>query len=89
MPVEQFNAGVELIKSLMEQYDIPLKNILRHKDIVSDITHHSNSTLCPGKFFPYIEQLDALRNGKPFFDIGEDYKYIKEISFHSQKRFFT
>jgi len=25
MPIEQFNAGVELIKNLMEQYDIPLK----------------------------------------------------------------
>ncbi len=54
------------------------KNILRHKDIVSDITHHSNSTLCPGKNFPYLELLDALRNGEPFFDIGEDYPYINE-----------
>jgi len=93
MPIEQFNAGVELIKSLMEQYNIPLKNILRHKDVVSDITHHSNSTLCPGKNFPYIELLDALRNGEPFpeinsgqaFDIGEDYKYIKEIKYLKEK----
>jgi hypothetical protein len=23
--------------------------------------------------------LDALRNGEPFFDIGEDYPYIKEV----------
>jgi len=85
MPMEQFNAGAKLIKNLMEQYDIPLKNILRHKDIVSDITHHSNSTLCPGKFFPFIELLDALRNGEPFFDIGEDYKYIKEIKYLKEK----
>jgi len=85
MPIEQFNAGVKLIKNLMEQYGIPLKNILRHKDVVSDITHHSNSTLCPGKLFPYTELLDALRNGEPFFDIGEDYKYIKEIKYLKEK----
>ena len=85
MPVEQFNAGVKLIKVLMEQYDIPLKNILRHRDIVSDITHHSNSTLCPGRNFPYKEMLDALRNGEPFFDIGEDYPYIKEIKCLKEK----
>ena len=85
MPIEQFNAGVEFIKSLMEQYDIPLKNILRHKDIVSDITHHSNSTLCPGKNFPYIELLDALSDGEPFFDIREDYPYIKEIKYLKEK----
>ena len=23
--------------------------------------------------------LDALRDGEPFFDIGEDYPYIKEV----------
>ncbi|MEF3244729.1 MAG: S-layer homology domain-containing protein [Caldisericaceae bacterium] len=23
--------------------------------------------------------LDALRNGEPFFDIGEGYKYINEV----------
>ena len=86
MPMKQFNAGVKLIKVLMEQYDIPLKNILRHKDVISDITHHSNSTLCPGKSFPYLELLDALRNGEPFFDIGEDYSYIKEIKYLKEKR---
>ena len=85
MPVKQFNAGVKLIKVLMEQYNIPLKNILRHKDVVSDITHHSNSTLCPGKNFPYKEILDALRNGEPFFDIGEDYLYIKEMKYLKEK----
>jgi len=79
MPVEQFNAGIELIKSLMKQYDIPLMNILRHRDVVSDITHTSNSTECPGKNFPYISMLDALRDGEPFFDIGEDYPYINEV----------
>jgi len=28
--------------------------------------------------------LDALRDGEPFFDIGEDYPYIKEVKFLKQ-----
>jgi len=79
MPIEQFNACVTLIKSLMKQYNIPLTNILRHRDVVSDLTHTSNSTECPGKNFPYVHLLDALRDGEPFFDIGEDYPYINEV----------
>ena len=87
MSTEQFNSGVTLIKSLMKQYNIPLTNILRHRDVVSDITHTTNSTECPGKNFPYIHLLDALRDGEPFpeinsgqaFDIGEDYPYINEV----------
>ena len=85
MPLEQFNAGTELIKELMNRYNIPLRNVLRHKDIVSDITHKANSTLCPGKNFPFIQILDALRDGEPFFDIGEDYPYIKEIKYLKEK----
>jgi hypothetical protein len=84
MPIEQFNAGVKLIKDLMKQYNVPLASGLRHKDIVSDITHRANSTECPGKNFPYVPMLDALRNGEPFFDIGEDYPYIKEVKFLKQ-----
>jgi len=79
MPTEQFNTGVELIKSLMKQYNVPLINILRHRDVVSDLTHTANSTECPGKNFPYVQMLDALRDGEPFFDIGEDYPYINEV----------
>ena len=79
MPTEQFNAGVKLIKTLMEEYNIPLINVIRHRDVVSDISHTANSTECPGKNFPYVHLLDALRNGEPFFDIGEDYPYIKEV----------
>ena len=79
MPAEQFNAGVKLIKTLMEKYNVPLINVLRHRDVVSDITHTANSTECPGKNFPYIHMLDAFRNGEPFFDIGEDYLYINEV----------
>jgi len=79
MPIEQFNAGVKLIKDLMKRYNVPLTNILRHRDIVSDITHRTNSTECPGKNFPYVHMLDTLRDGEPFFDIGEDYPYINEV----------
>ena len=84
MPTEQFNAGVKLISALMKQYNVPLENVLRHKDIVSDITHKINSTECPGKNFPYVHMLDALRDGEPFFDIGEDYPYIAEVKFLKQ-----
>jgi N-acetyl-anhydromuramyl-L-alanine amidase AmpD len=79
MPIEQFNAGVKLIKTLMEEYNVPLINVLRHRDVVSDISHTANSTQCPGKNFPYVHMLDALRDGEPFFDIGEDYPYINEV----------
>jgi len=84
MPTKQFNAGVKLIKTLMQQYNIPLINVLRHRDVVSDITHTTNSTECPGKNFPYIPMLDTLRDGEPFSDIGEDYPYIAEVKFLKQ-----
>jgi N-acetyl-anhydromuramyl-L-alanine amidase AmpD len=84
MPTEQFNAGIQLIKTLMSEYNVPLVNVLRHRDVVSDITHTANSTECPGKNFPYIHILDALRDGEPFFDIGEDYPYINEVKFLKQ-----
>ena len=79
MTTEQFNAGVNQIKSIMKQYNVPLINILRHRDVVSDISHTANSTECPGKNFPYVHMLDALRDGEPFFDIGEDYPFITEV----------
>jgi len=79
MPTEQFNAGVVLIKKLMKQFNVSLINVIRHRDVVSDITHTASSTECPGKNFPYVQMLDALTNGEPFFDIGEDYPYIKEV----------
>ena len=79
MPTEQFNAGVELIRALMKQYNVSLINVLRHRDVVSDLTGKTNSTQCPGKNFPYVHMLDALRDGEPFFDIGEDYPYINEV----------
>jgi len=84
MPSEQFTAGVELIRALMKQYNVPLINVLRHRDIVSDLTGRTNSTQCPGKNFPYVHMLDALRDGEPFFDIGEDYPYITEVKFLKQ-----
>ena len=92
MPTEQFNAGIKLIKTLLEKYNVPLTNVLRHRDVVSDITHTAGSTECPGKNFPYIHMLDALRDGEPFpeinsgqaFDIGEDYKCINEVKFLKQ-----
>ena len=68
----------------MKQYNVPLSNVLRHRDVVSDISHTANSTECPGKNFLYVQMLDALRDGEPFFDIGEDYPYIAEVKFLKQ-----
>ena len=79
MPEEQFNAGIKLIKTLIKEYGVPLINVLRHRDVVSDITHRINSTECPGKNFPYARLLDDLRNEVPFFDIEEDYPYLNEL----------
>ena len=79
MPTEQFNAGIKLTRTLMKEYNILLINVIRHRDVASDLAHTANSTECPGKNFPYIHLLDALRDGEPFFDIGEDYPYINEV----------
>ena len=80
MPKAQFDAGVVLVKRLMYAFNIPVKSVLRHKDVVSDITHRANSTLCPGKNFPYISFLSCL-NDKVFGDIAPDYPYYREIEF--------
>lgn len=58
---------------------MPLAKVLRHEDIFSDITHQANSTECPGKNFPYVPMLDALRDSEPFFGIRDDYPYINEV----------
>ena len=84
MPIEQFNTGVFLIKKLMEKYKLSLKNVIRHMDVVSDLTKKTNSTQCPGKNFPYIHFLEALKYGEGFFDVGEDYPYIAEVKFLKQ-----
>ncbi len=80
MPKAQFEAGVALVRKLVYMFDVPIKNVLRHKDVISDITHRANSTLCPGKNFPYVSLL-SLINKTPFEDIPPDYKYFKEIEF--------
>ena len=69
---------------LMSEYNVPLINVLRHRDVVSDISHTANSTQCPGKNFTYVYILDAVRDGEPFFDVGEDYPYIAEVKFLKQ-----
>ena len=54
-------------------------------EAVNNLTRRTNSTLCPGKNFPFIHFLDSLRNGGPFFGIGEDHPYIKEIKYLKEK----
>ncbi len=76
----QFESGAMLVRKLMHLYGVPLKNVLRHKDVVSDITHRANSTLCPGKNFPYIKMLSALSE-HAFEDISPVYPYYEEVEF--------
>jgi len=77
MTKEQFSAGVNLIKDLVSKYGIKSENVLRHKDVVSDATGLRNSTLCPGKNFPYEEMLVSVFS--IFKDIEENYPYKEEI----------
>jgi len=79
MPVAQLNAGVKLIKTLQETFNTTPLNILRHKDIVSDITGRINSTECPGKNFPYTEIIKAITTEAPFADVGNAYLYLYEL----------
>lgn len=51
----QYNSLVKLLKSLTQQYSIPLYNIRRHKDIKTRITE------CPGSNFPLYKILSELR----------------------------
>ena len=43
----QLDAGETLTSMLAKKYNIPIQNIMEHKDIVA--------TDCPGKFFPWIK----------------------------------
>lgn len=51
----QFESLIKLIEILCLQYNIPLSNIRRHKDI------GGCSTECPGKNFPYYKLLVELK----------------------------
>ncbi|BAL81533.1 N-acetylmuramoyl-L-alanine amidase [Caldisericum exile] len=63
MQVAQFDAGVKLLKDIVKRYDIKSENVVRHKDVISDETGRRNSTLCPGKYFPYEEMLNTVFAG--------------------------
>lgn len=51
----QFDALLKLISILRKQYNIPLNNIRKHKDIAGKITE------CPGNNFPFPKLLAGLR----------------------------
>lgn len=55
MPKEQFEALVDLTRTLMDRYDIPPEKVVEHGKLQGE------STLCPGKFFPYLEFRQAIR----------------------------
>ena len=51
----QFDALVKLISVLREQYNVPIRNIRKHKDIEGKITE------CPGANFPFDRLLAELK----------------------------
>lgn len=51
----QFDALVKLISVLREQYNVPIRNIRKHKDIEGKITE------CPGAGFPFDRLIAELR----------------------------
>lgn len=52
---EQFASLVQLIQTLMADYDIPVDHIRRHDDVPG------KHTACPGSNFPFSRLLSALR----------------------------
>jgi N-acetyl-anhydromuramyl-L-alanine amidase AmpD len=77
MPKAQFDSGVRLVRELIGKYRIPVNGVMRHKDVISDITGRPNSTKCPGKNFPYVEFIKKI--ALPFEDIDINYLYFEEI----------
>jgi len=77
MPMEQFNAGVKLIKDLLKRFNIPIENIELHRDIAP--------TLCPGKHFPFDDMLEGIKRTDINTDVdinNEDIvEYDKAIKF--------
>jgi hypothetical protein len=52
----QFDSLIKLINLLRKQYNIPVANIYRHKDVAERYTE------CPGENFPFYRLLRDLRN---------------------------
>jgi len=56
MPDAQLKGLIDSIWSISQELNIPLGNIIRHKDVIG------NQTQCPGRYYPYEELLTALAN---------------------------
>jgi N-acetyl-anhydromuramyl-L-alanine amidase AmpD len=50
----QFSTLVNLVQTLMEEYDVPLSGVRRHLDI------RGKHTACPGQHFPFQRLLNEL-----------------------------
>lgn len=55
----QMRTLIRLINILRRQYNIPIKNIRRHKDIATKPTE------CPGSRFPFYKLLSELKENNP------------------------
>ncbi len=85
MSKEQFQAGVQLYRYIMKEYNIPLANVSRHLDY--------KPTSCPGRNFPWKALLDELRKPVQEFTLiqgattitkEEAYKHINDTNNNCQ-----
>ena len=63
---ETFNNGVNLVKYLMEKYNIPAENVIRHYDVTGKI--------CPA---PFVNNEVAWANFLNKLEEGEEEEYMK------------
>ncbi len=61
MPLAQYLAGVEFLRSLCAQHSIPLSRIILHREVPDERTGISGFTACPGRWFPFASMKTALQ----------------------------
>lgn len=81
MPKDQYEAGITLIKYLMEKYDIVYQRVRPHK-------YYSNKD-CPGKYFPLSDMMKNIMPKKTKDHWAEkDYDFLVNMGLKiSEKRF--
>jgi hypothetical protein len=62
MPAVQYQAGVQLVQSLLEEHGIPLARVLLHREVPDEKTGIPGFTVCPGRWFPSAALRSALQS---------------------------
>lgn len=61
MPGAQYTAGVQLLRSLLDQHRIALPHLLLHREVPDERTGIPGFTACPGRWFPAVAMRTALQ----------------------------